>query len=824
MKRIDLNGLWKIEGISPQGEKVELMGNMPGSALNAVLNSDIEKNLDVFYRDNAEKVQKYENYNWVFSKTFEIDSLNKKMLLVFEKIDTYCDVYMNDKHIAYCDNGYISHSFEVGKNLVVGENRLTLYFHSPVLHDAGRKKFTGAFTTERMYTRRPQCTYGWDWTMRFATCGIGDAYIEEVSDGMKVETAYIYTKSIDEDSAEIVVDVDFADFECGGIVDVKIIAPDGEVAAKYKRYNEEPFMRINLDVVNPKLWYPNGYGEQHLYTLEISCEGEELYTTPFGIRTIKIMELPDKEGSENYKKCIELKKTNFSKFYDKNEEFSGFILKINGTKIMCKGANWVPCEPFAKGNTDKKVTQLLELAKEAGVNMLRVWGGGDFETEHFYDECSRLGIMVTQDFLMACGRYPEDDKWFLEQLRKEADYISDLIRNKACLVWWSGDNENAIEGCDTDMDYQGRASAYKAIFPVLSKRDYNRRFLASSPYGGTFYASNTKGTTHNSQFLGLGLFPYMLKEDVNDYKDYLKLYNARFIAEEPTLGAVSEQTLKKFMADEDIYGNDMKMWDYHSKSNPALDTSTIEYACSFAEGILGKFKDGEDRLFKLKYLQYEWIRVTLERARREKWFCSGIVYWMFNDCWPAAAGWALVDYYGLPKASYYSFKRGAKQIVMSIDLKDAMYKFHICNDGKAEKLDLKWYAVAKDGSIVYTSEEKAIYAETNTSLIVYEMNESELPDDCFIVADVCGENGVFDRAFYRKGNLEIIPCDDKIELIAVRDGSVTVKAKAYVHAVELCGDAVFEDNYFSMLPGEERIVSFKVTGEEQISVKAYTII
>ncbi len=818
MKKIDLNGIWQIEGISLDGEKIELTGNMPGSALSAVINSDIENKLDVFYRDNAEKVQKYEKYNWIFSKTFDVESLDKKMLLVFEKLDTYCDVYLNDRHIAYCDNGYIRHSFEISKWLVIGENKLTLYFHSPVLHDSGRKMLPGAFSKGRMYTRRPQCTYGWDWTMRFVTCGIGYAYIEEVSDGMKVETAYVFTKSIDEDSAEIVIDVDFADFECGGIVDVKIISPDGEVVSKYKRYNEEPFMRINLDVMNPKLWYPNGYGEQHMYTLEISCGGEEFYTALFGIRTIKIMELPDNEGSENYNKCIELKKTNFSEFYDRNTEFSGFILKINGTKIMCKGANWVPCEPFAKGNTDKKITQLLELAKNAGVNMLRVWGGGDFETEHFYDECSRLGIMVTQDFLMACGRYPEDDEWFLNQLSKEAEYISDLIRNKACLVWWSGDNENAVEGCDTDTDYRGRASAYKAIFPVISKKDYNRRFLASSPYGGDYYASNTKGTTHNSQFLGLGMFPYILNGAVSDYKDYMKLYNARFIVEEPSIGAASEQTLKRFMTDEDIYGDDLRMWNYHSKSNPALKNQIIDYACSFAEGILGKFENGEDRFFKLKYLQYEWIRVTLERVRREKWFCSGIVYWMFNDCWPAAAGWSFVDYYGIPKASYYSFKRGAKKVVMSIDLDDSVYKFHICNDGKEEVLTLNWYAINADGEFAYKSENIELNAKENTSFVAYEMGEERLPEKCFIVADICGQDGCLDRTFYKKGNLEIASCNT-VDIIDVKDDVVILKANKYTHIVELNAEKVIDDNYFSMLPGEERILSYNKSN----SINTYTI-
>lgn len=135
------------------------------------------------------------------------------------------------------------------------------------------------------------------------------------------------------------------------------------------------------------------------------------------------------------------------------------------------------------------------------------------------------------------------------------------------------------------------------------------------------------------------------------------------------------------MTEEDIYGENLDMWFYHTRTNPALKHEVFEYAYSFAQGILGKFKDGKDRFFKLKYLQYEWLRVSLERVRREKWFCSGVVYWMLNDCWPAAVGWSLIDYYGEPKAAYYSFKRGAKQVVLSIDKEQDLYKFHICNDG-----------------------------------------------------------------------------------------------------------------------------------------------
>lgn len=816
MKNLDLNGKWQLKGTSPEGETLEITADIPGSTLSAVLNFD--KDFDVFYRDNADKVQKYENYAWIYTKTFEIKDTDKKQTLVFEKLDTYCDIYINDKHLASCDNGYIPYKFDISKHIIEGENTISIYFYSPLIRITGSKERACAFADyRRLYTRRVQCTYGWDWTMRFVTCGIGNAYIEEIDEGMKVETAYVYTKGIDEDSAEIVIDIDFKDYECGSIVDVNIIDPEGNVVKEYSRYNEEPFMRINLDIENPKLWYPNGYGEQNIYTMVIKCKDRVLYTAPFGIRTVKIMEISDKEGSEAYNKCVELKKTPFSEAYDKNDSFSGFILKVNGEKILCKGANWVPCEPFARGNTDEKITKLLELAKDAGVNMIRVWGGGDIETEHFYDECSRLGIMVTQDFLMACGQYPEDEQWFLDQLKKEAEYAVDLLRNKACLVWWSGDNENAIRGCDTDTNYTGRASAYKAIAPVIYKKDYSRRFLASSPYGGAFYASNTKGTTHNTQFLSW-FFKYMLKDDVSDYKDYFKLYNARFIAEEPVLGAVSENCLKKFMTEEDIYGEDLSMWKYHTKSNPALSTEIFEYLYSFAQGILGKFKDGEDRFFKLKYLQYEWLRVSLERVRREKWFCSGVVYWMLNDCWPAASGWALIDYYGEPKAAYYSFKRTAKPIILSVDLEDEIYKFHILNDGKEAKVNLKWYVVSENGDILYESEAKEILATENTSFIAHTIKECDVPNGCFMVADI--DN---DRAFYKKGALEVVASNDRIDTLTIGDDYVRVKSKAYIHAVELCGDAVFEDNYFSLLPNEEKVVKFNRNGDGEITAKAFAI-
>ncbi len=821
METINLCGVWSLEGLSPENDKIELAAKVPGCVLGALVEADVEK-CDIFYRDCADKFLKYENYSWVYKKSFMLDGVPKKAELAFSKLDTYCDVYLNGRHLGHTENGHIPHKFDASRALVVGENTVEIFFTSPIFAVKGKKPLSGAFTTERLHTRRMQCTYGWDWTMRFVTCGMGDVTLTEVTDKMKIDSAYVYTTYIDEDCAELGIDIEVGNSAGGGFITAIIKDDAGKTVYEKQLYCEEELVRLSLDIGEPHLWYPLGYGSQPIYSLDISVDGGEAYHTTFGIRTAKILQLPDAPGSDAWNLCKWLKKSDFSQKYDFNEESSNFVLKINGKKIMCKGANWVPCEPFAVDGMEEKITKTLELAAKAGVNMVRVWGGGTFECEHFYDECSRLGILVTQDFLMACGKYPEDEKEFIDHLEKEAEYAARLIRNKPCLAWWTGDNENAVDGCDTDTNYNGRSSAYKGIAPTLYRLDPHRRFLPSSPYGGKNYASNTVGTTHNTQYLS-SFFKYITNPDLSDYKEELKKYCARFIAEEPCFGAVEKTSLARFMTDEDIYGADDYMWKYHSKTNPALGKELFDHMTDFASKILGPFTDSEDRYFKLRYLQCEWIRVSLERARRNKFFCSGNIFWMLNDCWPAASGWAIIDYYNKPKAAFYAFKRCASPLIAAVDLDDGKYTISVCNDGEEAKLSLRWHAVSTDGQVVFTSDAKDIVSKENVSEKFLCFDEKEVPDGCFVVAEISDRFGVVDRAFFKKGALGMYRADDRFEVVSKEKDSVTIKAIGYVHAISLSG-RIFEDNYFSMMPGETRKISFGTDEfDTDIEIVGYSI-
>jgi beta-mannosidase len=474
--------------------------------------------------------------------------------------------------------------------------------------------------------------------------------------------------------------------DSSSFIEYAVKTPAGNVIYSNKRRIVENYIEETIDIDNAELWYPNGYGQQPLYTLDLKIYKDinndsisDSRTVKFGIRTVKILQLPDKEGSEYYEKCLKLKKaphvSGGNKFWDRNEDFSGFILLINNIPIMCKGANWVPCEPFPSNEADDKITYILNLASSANMNMIRIWGGGIFEKDFFYEECDRLGIMVTQDFLMACGDYPEYDDRFIDNLKKEARHAALRLRSHPCLVWWSGDNENGMAADENMIDYTGRRAALGTIAPILRELDPWRPFLPSSPYKGIPYGSVTKGTTHNTNYIG-EWFQYIRYNDFYNYREYFDNYLSRFCAEGPVMGAPSVTSLRRFMTDEDIFGEDDDIWRYHTKNNPSeafREFEIFDYLKAISEKLFGVAVNGHDKVFKMQYTEYEWVRISMELYRRNKWFSSGMIYWMLNDCWPAS-GWALIDYYALPKAGYYAFRRSAKPVICAITKNADSYK------------------------------------------------------------------------------------------------------------------------------------------------------
>ena len=812
MKKIFLDREWTLT-CSRIGT---ILATVPGC-----VHTDLQKNgiiSDLFWRDNNKNFQWIEDCDWIYRTKFDVHPKDD-FYLVFEGLDTYATITLNGTLLGETDNMFIPHSFNVSKLLNEKGNELEVRFASPTQRVAHLPHLKGSFTTERLYTRRIQCTYGWDWVDRFVTAGIYRPVYLAYANGIDVESVYVYTESIDRFSAQICVEMSFSHYESGAIARASVIDPDGREVAFSEFYADQPTFVRRFDIPDAKLWYPNGYGDQHLYRLVITV-GENCFEQMFGIRTLKVMQLPDAEGSEYWLRATETQEHGVATKYSKNTHFSGFMVVVNGIRILCMGANWVPCEPFPSAETPEKIDLLVKRAQDMGMNFLRVWGGGIFEQQAFYDACDRRGLLVAQDFLMACGNYPEKEEWFIDQLKKESSFAVKYLRNHPSLAWWHGDNENAVKGSDVQEDYVGRDSALKGLAEQIYRFDHTRVFLPSSPYGGNTYASVSSGTTHNTNYF-MQIFDHVGRENCNDYKEYLSLFSARFISEEPSFGAVTRPSMLKMMTVDDLLNDpDEKIFLYHTKTNPCLKYHLFDDVRNFARKLLGEFADGEDRFFKYKYIQYEWVRVLMENLRRNIGYCNGLLFWMHNDCWPAAGGWSFVDYYGLPKPAYYVFKRCAQPL--SVSIADGKLFVSNCTDASIDfEVTLRAFSLFD------------LIPHQNTVTLkglapAYGVAELDCPmeENLLTVCDLTFINGS-DRTFFKKGTLAIQPIVGAVHVLSKNEREIVLTADSYVHIVELEGQFVFDNNYFSMLPGEIKRVCFNPfdnPSEVDFRITAYTLV
>ena len=797
MKRVYLTDGWTLSGDGFEG-KIE--ARVPGCVHTDLVNAGIIAN--PLYRDNNEKCLWIEAGNYTYTTRFAAKRA-EGVRLVFEGLDTYADIFLNGVQIGESHNMFIPHAFDVTGAIRDGENLLEVKFRSPIAEVEELPPREGCFTTERMNTRRIQCTYSWDWVGRLVTMGIYLPVYLAYPSGLEASGAYIYTSAIDKFGAEVVCELEFAGYENGGaLATVEIVSPWGNLVARTEFFaDREQFVR-RFNIPSPELWWPIGYGEQPLYTLRVTV-GENVFTEEFGIRTLRIVEDVDKPGSEYHELAEKMQKTSHGSVFGHNERHSGFLLVVNGEPIFCKGGNWVPCEPFQSEESDEKITKLVKMAREMGVNMLRVWGGGYFERDSFYTACDRLGILVLQDFLMACGEYPEDEKWFIDELRLEAEFAVRKLRNHPSLAWWHGDNENATAGSDLQENYTGRESALSGLAGAVARLDHTRRFLPSSPYGGNTYGSVTVGTTHSTNFLG-SIFYYFDTEDCSDYKERLGGMTARFISEEGVFGGVSTPTLLRFMTPEDLCDESERMLIYHTKGNPALEKEIFAYVTAFAKKALGEPADLAEKLFKYRYAQYEWVRVGFENAKRNIGYNNGIIFWMYNDCWPAALGWAFVDYYLMPKASWYIFKRLAKNVTASLTARDGEYMLSVATErDAAEDVEYTAYVYDKGNMAEPVAVLSGYIGDIDGRSVAREILPLSYDEDSVIYIDVTHRDGT-DRCFYRTGALKLSRTDGITW--SVDGDTVTVTASECVHAVEIESGLVAEDNYFTLLPGESRTV------------------
>ncbi len=673
MKRgITLNGSWELYYFEDEvcllevenSTKAPLKATVPGNIELALADAGIvEKDL---YKGMATvRNQKFEDYDFWYKKEFNAPEMkdNERLHLVFSSVDCIAEYYLNGQKIFESDNAFIEQRFEITECV---KERNTLYVHikSAVKYAYSQEfnQYLAACSGDGLRTclRRPVHSFGWDIFPRMALGGIVRDVSLEIRDAFSFADFSYFVKTAEESRAAVVfvaaIDAPYHEFKKN--VQIRIVARCGEHEFSHtENTNHSKICRMTVGVSDPKLWWPYGYGEANVYdlTAELLFDGEVKDTIQMnlGIRTVKLLR------TETMK-----------------EENHCFQFVVNGVDIMCRGSNWVPADAL-HSKAPAKYEKALELFRDTHCNILRVWGGGAYETEEFYNRCDRLGIMVWQDFCMACRAVPYEGKMY-EKMKKEATWVVKNLRHHPSIILWSGDNE-IDESLAVRNKRTGMNKITRELLPdVIDIHDTCRPYLPSSPY----IADKESAVYINHTLPEADIFPERHLWGTRDYfkADYYSHSKAHFVSEMGYHGCPSPESVKKTVDEGFEWPIYNEQWSLHS----ADQTGRLHLVKLMEDQIAQLFGFRPDNLedFSLasQISQAEAKKYFIERIRIKKPYTSGIIWWNMLDGWPQMSN-AVVDYFFEKKLAYGYVKRSQEPVCLMIDeMRDWHYTLVATND------------------------------------------------------------------------------------------------------------------------------------------------
>jgi beta-mannosidase len=818
-KRVELKDNWtlQMEGDS-QVYKVKIPGTVQTDLL---VNSKVPQ---PFYRTNEVKYQWIDKKNWIYKTQFVIDSANfhsSKIFLNFKGLDTYAEVKLNDKKILDADNFFRSWRIEVKESLRVGKNNLTIHFKSPVhigleklkkhgypLPAVNDQSEVGGLGDKRIsiFTRKAPYHYGWDWGPRFVTIGIWRPVFLEFIDNAEITDVFFNQDNINSNLAELSVFVDVSSSKPG---DYYIVISDPETEEKYinKKVSingNQQIFEFNIKIKNPELWWPNGYGSQHLYNFKVDLleDGNTLHSENYsiGLREIKVVREEDVHGKS-------------------------FYFKVNGLPIFAKGANYIPNDVFLPRVSSEKYEHIIKSAFDANMNMIRVWGGGIYENELFYDLCDKYGLLVWQDFMYACSMYPGDEQ-FINNAKLEAIENVKKLRNRACLALWCGNNEIDLAWCHWDENcgwgwkelynddqkkqiWKSYDTLFHKVLPdIVGEYSPNTFYWPSSPIADWGKPSSYSEKSGDMHYWGVwhGGEPFEKFEDV--IPRFMSEYGFQSF---PEFNTINEFTLPQ---DWDIYSEVMLA---HQRS--AIGNQKIK---EYMEHYYKVPNDFKDFIYVGQLLQAYGIGKAIDFHRANKPFCMGTLYWQLNDCWPGAS-WSSIDYFGNWKALHYIVKEVFEPTRAVVLQKGNLLEVCILNDDiKVENGVLQLEIFDFLGQNLYQSQQ-SVQFRFDSSTMVTNINLSELPDKIdpkksFLIAKLFVKDNLVSENihyFVLPKDLELPPSSIQHEIIENSDSyQVVLKSKNLEKDVAISipeVSAIYSDNYFDLLPGQSRTIHVQLT-------------
>lgn len=810
---LSLDGKWKFRQVNTENW---MDAQVPGCTHTDLMASGMIP--DPFLSDNEKKLQWIGEKDWEYMREFEVSEKllgNTHVELQMNGIDTYADVYVNGKYLISCDNMFRIWRVDVRPYLNVGKNTIRVRFHSvfkmdmPKYLNADFKRMAWPNNDQSdiwlsLYARKAGYNYGWDWGPRLITSGIWRSISLHAWSDADVRDVFIKTLSIPEGrkghaEMEAVCEI-MSDRTMSGTLSVSVAGQTFEEEIQVAEGKNSHTLKFRMK--NPELWWCNGAGAQKLYDFDIrfsSGDFSDSRSVRTGVRTVEVVREDDQWGRSMY-------------------------VVLNGRPVFMKGANYIPADNFPARVTPQAYENIVKTAAVSNMNMLRIWGGGIYENDLFYELCDRYGILVWHDMMFACGMFPADDA-YLESVSHEVEDNVIRLRNHPCIALWNGNNENEISyygwgwrdrlSKEADRIYQADLEKlfYGTIPEALSKVDGTRYYHPTSPVTGYNGVGANYGDVHFwSVWKGGWIEEYDRPENIG-----------RFMSEYGFQSYPSLAALEKVIPEDQMYiGSNVMLAHQRARHD---DTRDPHFGDNMMKMYMDRYFSVPDDfghfIFMSQLMQAEAVKKAIEAHRRAKPYCMGTLYWQINDCWPVAS-WASMDYYGNWKPLQYYAKRLFSDILVSAySASEDKISFKVVSD-MAERFSgtLEVKAQTLEGkSVSVWTEPFSLEPDGCSDILTLDKDEllgSCMDDEVFVSMKVissgkcCSEN-VYYPAYPGEYDYPEPEFDMDIEPV---DGGFVISLMAGVLVRDLWftledGDAEFEDNAVTLLPDERKYITVK---------------
>ncbi len=826
----NVGGEWEFRQV---GTNLWRAASVPGTVHTDLLRADLIP--DPYYRVNERYVQWVDKCDWEYRTQLNLtaeDLACEKLELLFEGLDTYADVRLNGELLLSADNMFREWEVSIKDVAHEGDNELAIYFHSPInkglelyynypikgIPSPNDQTDNGGLLTEErvgIFERKAPYHFGWDWGPRIVTSGVCRPIYLIAQNSARLTDVYFEQSRVTKRQADLRVEASVSSVAAVDAALIEVVDRDSRkvLCSQVVSLSEgDNTIELNMKIRNPELWWTAGLGDAHLYRLDtrLSIGGEQksVWSERIGLRSLRLVEQPDPKGGMS------------------------LYFEINGVPIFTKGANHIPNDMFVDRMSREVYENEIANAVDANMNMLRVWGGGIYENDYFYELCDENGILVWQDFMFACSMYPDSQELY-ESIRMEAIDNVKRLRNHASIALWCGNNEVDIawsmydeyggwgwKKLFTESERETLWRAYTTIFKeiladVVAEYDPLRSYRHSSPI------THTPNTHSGYSILDEGDIHYWDvwhgRKPIEDFHNVLGRYMSEY-----GFQAFPEMRTIEMYAQESDFSIDSPVMLAHQRS-PIGNEAISEYMDLYYNTP----DNFEDYIYLQQQLQADAIAMAIEAHRHNMPHTMGSLYWQINDCWPVAS-WSSTDYYRRWKALHYAVRRAFEPLLITYKFVEGDLVASVVSDRLTpiKGVEFEIVVLNTQGEQVSRKVQKGTIAANNVTSILRTSKEDIFtsPNDFIVIrARVAGEQiaqGVF---FPTKVKDMTLPAVEPTFAISQVDDStvqITISAEKLVKSlrVELEGvDGFFSDNYFTILAGESHTITF--SSDEAISAE-----